>query len=151
MSLGSWSGPRGGPAEAKDAILQAKSLQKRTSKNGPEKGTQNDGEGATKGPKMGPKNRPKTHPKIDPNIISLRIGSLRLSRVGVWPCRRKCGEVVKVRVDLKYVQTRKGENEIRSNSFNSCNKIVIPLHSHAFFTNVLSSPCCFSKYERFTS
>ena len=35
--FGSWSGPRRGSAEAQDAILQAKNLQKRGSKHGPEK------------------------------------------------------------------------------------------------------------------
>ena len=71
----------------KDAI--AKSLQKRGSKNGPDKRLTNDGEGAKKGSKTEPKNRPKTDPKVDPNIISLRVGSLRLSGVGGWPCQRK--------------------------------------------------------------
>ena len=35
--FGSWSGPRRGSAEAQDAILQAKNLQKRGSKHRPEK------------------------------------------------------------------------------------------------------------------
>ena len=35
--FGSWSGPRRGSAEARDATLQAKNLQKRGSKHGPEK------------------------------------------------------------------------------------------------------------------
>ena len=87
--FGSWGGPKHGPAEAKDAILQAKSLQKRGPKNGPEKGTKNDDDGTKKGPKMGAKNRPKTDPKMGPNMISLRIGSPRLSGVGARPCRRK--------------------------------------------------------------
>ena len=50
----------------------------------------------------------KTDPKIDPNIISLRIGSLELSGVGVWPCRRKRRGSRKGRGGLKYV----AENEV---------------------------------------
>ena len=50
--------PKTSPAEAKDAILQAKSLQKRGSKNGSEKGTKNDGETGLK--------------KWDPNIVKKR-------------------------------------------------------------------------------
>ena len=48
--------PKTSPAEAKDAILQAKSLQKRWSKNGTKKVTKNVDEGTKMGPKMGPKN-----------------------------------------------------------------------------------------------
>ena len=54
--FGFWGGPRRGPAEAKDAILQAKSLQKRGQKNGPQNVTNNDDKGTKMGPKMGPQN-----------------------------------------------------------------------------------------------
>ena len=100
--------PKTSPAEAKDAILQTKNLQKRGSTNGPDKITKSVDEGTKKGPNMGPKNRQKTDPKMDPNIISLRIGSLRLSGVGVWPCRRKRRGSRKGKGDLKYV----AENEV---------------------------------------
>ena len=40
--------------------------------------TRHDDEGTKKEPKMGPTNHQNTDPKMDPNIISLRIGSLRL-------------------------------------------------------------------------
>ena len=89
-------------------MLQAKNLQKRGSKNGTEKVTKHVDEGTKKGPRMGPKNRQKTKSKMDPNIISLRIGSLGLSGVGVWPCRRKRRGSRKGKGDLKYVQKRKG-------------------------------------------
>ena len=108
--FGSWSGPRRGPAEAKDAILQAKNLQKRGSKSAPKKVTKNDDEGTKKRPKMEPKNRSETDPKMDPNIISLRIGSLRLSGVGARPCRRKREGNRKGKGGLEYVQERKGED-----------------------------------------
>ena len=68
-----------------------------------------DGEVTKKGPKTEPTNRKKTDPKMDPNIISLRIGSLVLSGVGLWPCRRKRRGSRKGRGDLKCVQKRKGE------------------------------------------
>ena len=55
--FGSGSGPRRSPAEAKDAILQAKKLQKRGSKNETKKVTKNDDEGTKTGPRMGPKKR----------------------------------------------------------------------------------------------
>ena len=58
--------PKTSPAEAKDAILQAKSLQKRGSKNGPEKGMKNDGEGAKKGPHNGSQKSSKNGPKNGP-------------------------------------------------------------------------------------
>ena len=64
--FGFWGGPRRGPAEAKDAILQAKNLQKRGSKSGPKKVTKNDDEGTKKRPKMEPNTRPKTDPKNGP-------------------------------------------------------------------------------------
>ena len=69
--------------------MQAKNLQKRGPTNAPENVTKNDDEGTNTGPKMEAKTRPKTDSKMDPNIISLRIGSLRLMRADVWPCRRK--------------------------------------------------------------
>ena len=87
--------------------LGAKNLQKRGPKNGPEKVTKND-DGTKKGPKMGPKSRPETELKIDPNMISLRIGPLRLSRAEGWPCRRKREGNRKGKGALKYVQKRKG-------------------------------------------
>ena len=46
-------------------------------------------EGAKMGTEMGPKSRKKRGSKTDPNIISLSFGSLRLSRVGGWPCQAK--------------------------------------------------------------
>ena len=101
--------PKTSPAEAKDAILQAKSLQKRVSKNRTTKGTKNVDEGTKKRPNMGPKNRKKTDPKMDPHIISLRVGSPGLSGVGVWPFRRKRRGSRKGKGGLKYVQERKGE------------------------------------------
>ena len=58
--------PKTSPAEAKDAILQAKSLQKRGSKNGTKKVTKNDGEGAKKGPKHGIQKSSKNGPKNGP-------------------------------------------------------------------------------------
>ena len=39
---------------------------------------------------------------MDPNIIILRICSLGLSGVGVWPCRRKRRGSRKGKGDLKY-------------------------------------------------
>ena len=71
--------------------------------------TKNDDDGTKKGPKMGPKSRPKTELKIDPDIISLRIGSLRLSGVGARPCRRKREGNRKGKGGLKYV----AENETK--------------------------------------
>ena len=49
---------------------------------------------------------------MDPNIISLRIGSLRLSGVGARPGRRKCRESRSRRGGLEYVQERKGGDSI---------------------------------------
>ena len=46
---------------------------------------------------------------MDPNIISLRIGSPRLSGVGARPCRRKRDGSRKGKGGLKYV----AENEVR--------------------------------------
>ena len=64
--------------------------------------------GRKRDPKWDPKIIKKTDPKMNPNIISLRIGSLRLSGVGARPCRRKRGGSRKGKGGLKYVQKRKG-------------------------------------------
>ena len=56
---------------------------------GPKKDTKNDDEGAKKGSKLGPEIGPKNDLKKEPNIISLGVGSLRLSGVGARPCSRK--------------------------------------------------------------
>ena len=58
--------PKTSPAEAKDAILQAKSLQKRGSKNETKKITKNDGEGTNKAPKSGNQKSSKNGVKNGP-------------------------------------------------------------------------------------
>ena len=66
-----------------------RTFKKEGQKTNPKKDAKNDDEGAKMGPEMGPKNRNKRGSKTDPNIISLIFGSLRLSRVGTWPCQAK--------------------------------------------------------------
>ena len=58
-------------------------------KTNPNTDTKNYDEGANMEPKTGPRNCQKRGSKTDPNIISLSFGSLRLSRVGGWPCQAK--------------------------------------------------------------
>ena len=76
-------------------------------KRDPKKERKRTARGRKWNPKWYPKIILKTDPKMDPNIISLRIGSLRLSGVGARPFRRKCRESRKGKGGLSYV----AENE----------------------------------------